>query len=499
MTAPIQTCSSWPESKENSIIDSGSFSEVQYLSSTSPVTRQRSGEDHELEEVPWSEQQPTISNTNKTFWYDGESYLCGSRFGLPSRCAVCNFCGQVDRECTRPTCLFCKKLPIHCKCIRPEHARVQMQGESGYLRTIRLPSVQEDREHETGVDQKFQTVVIQGDMHHILVYRDMFGPLCARLMTFLSPVLNPMKKGINQFKNSRLGWVLRPFAAPFLWARNQFRIRQARRAVAMETDDHEGYVNVTKPEHVTNMIEHLANLPTDMPNISFDMEAYNLGHTSGLSYIQIRGGEISYLVDLLVLQKAAWDTQSTADKATTLRTIFEDPNRIKLVFDCRQDSACLYAKASIRPRGVLDCQYLHMLTMDRCPPSRPGLVQTVRAMAGLSQADLKIWNDPKKGPRLHGVWEKRPVPRRAKAYAIGDVALLRAIYDKAEAMLNTRGLMLATHWTDKEVHQTWCSAEKSVSTGRYMTPDFEKCWEHDLLKPGFEPYSAPRASPVLEM
>jgi len=260
----------------------------------------------------------------------------------------------------------------------------------------------------------------------------------------------------------------------------------------MEEEVHEGCVYVTKPEHVANMVEQLANLPTDKPNISFDMEANNLGHTSELSYIQIRGGEISYLVDLLVLQKAAWNTPSTGDARTTLRTIFEDPERTKLIFDCRQDSACLYAKADVRPRGVLDCQYLYMLTMDRCPFSRPGLAQTVQAMAGLSPAEFAAWNDTKKGPRSHGVWEKRPVPMQAKAYAVGDVALLRAIYDTAEVMLCTGALALAAEWSDKEVQRTWCTASRYTSTGRELTSGFEKCWNGELLKAGVKSNWAPR-------
>jgi len=260
----------------------------------------------------------------------------------------------------------------------------------------------------------------------------------------------------------------------------------------MEEEVPEGYVYVTRSEHVATMVEQLANLPTDKPNISFDMEANNLGHTSELSYIQIRGGEISYLVDLLVLQKAAWNTPSASDPTTTLRTIFEDPERTKLIVDCRQDSACLYAKANVRPRGVLDCQYLYMLTMNRCPFSRPGLAQTVQVMAGLSSAEFAAWNDTKKGPRSHGVWEIRPVPMQAKAYAVGDVALLRAIYDKAEAMLSTSAMVPAVEWSNEEVRRTWCAASRYTTTGRELTSGFTKCWDGELLKAGIEPNWAPR-------
>ena len=132
-------------------------------------------------------------------------------------------------------------------------------------------------------------------------------------------------------------------------------VSEARFAVAAEPESLTDYRYVTKCEQVAEMVTDLANLPTEHPNIGFDMEANNLGHMSFLSYLQVRDyhNRVSYLVDLLVLHKAAWTTTG-ADGQTTLKSIFEDPNCTKLIFDTRQDSACLYAKAGIKLRGILD-------------------------------------------------------------------------------------------------------------------------------------------------
>lgn len=186
----------------------------------------------------------------------------------------------------------------------------------------------------------------------------------------------------------------------------QYHIYRCRQAIKAETDEPRGYTYVTEPEHVADMVTHLADLPTDKPNIGFDMEANNLGHNSELSYLQIQdySNNVSYLVDLLVLQNAAWKTTG-ADKVTTVKTIFEDQKRRKLIFDCRQDCACLYAKAGVKVRGMLDCQYLHMLTMERTQKFRLGLAAAVKQMAGLNEKEWADWSATKKSQRSHGIWE----------------------------------------------------------------------------------------------
>ena len=274
-------------------------------------------------------------------------------------------------------------------------------------------------------------------------------------------------------------------------------VSEARLAVAAEPESVTDYWYVTQSEHLAAMVTDLAKLPTDSPNIGFDMEANNLGHESFLSYLQIRDyhNRVSYLVDLLVLQKAAWTTTG-ADGRTTLKTIFEDPTRTKLIFDTRQDSACLYARAGIKLRGILDCQYLHMLTYNECPQSRPGLTQSIELLAKLSPAALQTWKGTKTCHRDHGTWERRPVPAQARAYALGDVELLRAVHDTAECMLNDRGMALARHWSATEVWRTWRPAwayttSKSATHMKFAKVKFSACWDGPLLKPGVSPNLVP--------
>lgn len=188
-------------------------------------------------------------------------------------------------------------------------------------------------------------------------------------------------------------------------------------------------------------------------------------------------------MDLLVLQTSAWTT-TDMDGKTTLKTIFEDPARTKLIFDCRQVSACLYAKAGVKVRGALDCQYLHMLTTDRFPKFRLGLAAAVKQMAGLSLGEWGDWVTTKRSQRSHGVWGTRPVPRECKAYAVGDVEILRAMYDTAESMLTKEAIGLAAYRTVFEIGRTWCKAKGYATKTGQTWEGFETCWSHQLLKGG---------------
>lgn len=300
----------------------------------------------------------------------------------------------------------------------------------------------------------------------------------------------------HRLQGSLLLQAMEPLLESYYAIQHRQYIARCRKAVEAETDEPDGYVYVTKPDHIAHMVSQLANLPTDKPNLGFDMEANSLGHESPLSYLQIRDyhNDVSYLVDLLVLQKAAWSTTGT-DGSTTLKTIFEDQARTKLIFDCRQDSACLYGQAGVKVQGVLDCQYLHMLTMDRHPKFRLGLVAAVKQMASLSEQELAEWIRTKTGQRPRGVWEKRPVPPECKAYAVGDVEILRAIYDTAETMLTEEALRVAGQWSAFEVGRTWCRAKDYTTKAGETWEDFESCWSRQLLKEGVEPNPAPRMMP----
>lgn len=311
------------------------------------------------EAVPWSEQayEPNITSAPTDLEWDSWQPSCGKCFQIPCICMTCRWCGT-------------KNVNQQCDC-------------------------------------------------RLAVCLNLIWMAIAWLSTIPTLAKRSLKHGLAQTTDSLPLQLLKPVLWPVLAAHRQYKIYCWRKAVAAETDEPEGYIYVTRPEHIANMVTQLADLPTNKPYIGFDMEANNLGHTSELSTLQIRDyyNGTSYLVDLLLLQKSAWTTTGS-DGITTLRTIFEDPARAKLIFDCRQDSACLYAKAGVKVRGALDCQYLYMLTMDSCPAVRPGLAATVYRMVhktGRLDYDAWLdWNATKTAERSHGVWRTGPCLQSAE-------------------------------------------------------------------------------------
>lgn len=266
-------------------------------------------------------------------------------------------------------------------------------------------------------------------------------------------------------------------------------IELAREGVANEPYQTPDYTYVRKRSHVMKMVTILEQLPTDHPWISFDLEASDLGHKSPLALMQIRDhyNSVTYLVDTLVLEESdTWDTPSLRNE-TTLRHIFEDPNRTKLVWDCRQDSCCLFGQFQIRLQGVLDVQYLHLLMMDTAPPYRRGLREGVKDMAGLTYAAHQLFLQSKNGIQGHG-WMKRPIGDKEKKYAAGDVSYLRDMYLRAERWLTPRGMQIARGSSMQEISRTWVDAEYWAPSGPGTMDGFGHYWyakdTYPIRRPG---------------
>ncbi|KAK5093122.1 hypothetical protein LTR70_004943 [Exophiala xenobiotica] len=217
------------------------------------------------------------------------------------------------------------------------------------------------------------------------------------------------------------------------------------------------------------------------PTIGFDCEGVDLGRYGTTCYIQIRDytkGQ-TYLVDLLMLGRSAWET-SGEDSATTLRTIFESPNMVKIIFDVRGDSDALYKDYKIKLAGVLDVQYLAMLGRPYYYPYRIGFLRTMNDAACLSPEELQEWQGLK-NYRFDGgysVFKKRPLPKDLKLYAINDVLGVNKLAAELTRSLTQCGLDLAFEWTQKEIEWTW--------QGRYyhlearVPEGFQDCWKENI-------------------
>ncbi|OQO12265.1 hypothetical protein B0A48_02906 [Cryoendolithus antarcticus] len=106
----------------------------------------------------------------------------------------------------------------------------------------------------------------------------------------------------------------------------------------------------------------------DNPDLSVNAEGRKLGCDGTISMIQIFIGSLdhAYLVDVATLGAAAFTTTTAIDdEQVSLKSILEDSDREKVMFDCRGDAEALYALYGITLRGIHDIQLMDIITRNR--------------------------------------------------------------------------------------------------------------------------------------
>ncbi|KAG6354422.1 hypothetical protein INS49_004439 [Diaporthe citri] len=100
--------------------------------------------------------------------------------------------------------------------------------------------------------------------------------------------------------------------------------------------------------------------------IYLDLEGKNLSRdgTLTLATMLIQPQNDTRVVDVLSLGKSAFDVES--DEGTSLKSILEDPDIPKGVWDVRNDADALWSHFQVKLAGVTDIQSL------RTPPAHPG-------------------------------------------------------------------------------------------------------------------------------
>ncbi|KAL9035844.1 MAG: hypothetical protein Q9214_006406, partial [Letrouitia sp. 1 TL-2023] len=188
---------------------------------------------------------------------------------------------------------------------------------------------------------------------------------------------------------------------------------------------------------VTSLVGNLEDRPTNPPSLYLDVEGTALSRHGSISIIQIflLPANHVYLIDVFVLQQAAFDT--TSRSGTTLRSVLESALIPKVFFDVRNDSDALYALFNIKLRGVHDIQLLEVAT--RSPPNDRlfGLQRCIINDAQLSAQAQKRWEATKeRGKALfspecgasYEVFKIRPIPDNIINYCAGDVVHLPSLW-----------------------------------------------------------------------
>merc|ERR1719308_751887 len=161
--------------------------------------------------------------------------------------------------------------------------------------------------------------------------------------------------------------------------------------------------------------------------VGFDGEGVNLGPKAQLTLVQIStvGGQV-----------IIFDVQTTPAIMTQgcLKKLLESEQIIKVVHDCRNDSAALFFQCDVQVRNVFDTQAAHAVLQlqDTGKPVYKVKNVSLNALCELYNAPVNPMKEQVKNiyRRDQKFWARRPLTRDMICYAAADVlALVPTIYN----------------------------------------------------------------------
>jgi 3'-5' exonuclease len=184
-------------------------------------------------------------------------------------------------------------------------------------------------------------------------------------------------------------------------------------------------------------------------DLVFDCEGDDLSRTGALTVATFGSLTSSsspiYVVDVQVLGPNTVFSKHN----TSFRTLLEDEQIPKIMFDCRSDSDALFHQYGVRLSGVQDMQILDQAAriMDgAAPPHRCPYLKSanIPRLPGMDAVSRRCGIALTKLPAPHGglfgssnkAWSKRPLPVQAIAYAAQDVYIIKQIYTKINSLTN---------------------------------------------------------------
>lgn len=222
------------------------------------------------------------------------------------------------------------------------------------------------------------------------------------------------------------------------------------------------------------MLDTILTLPRSPPSLFVVLEGAKLSRY-GESYIvqfYLRKEDITYLVDVYRLKKAAFTTPSSSNQ--TLKMILEDPGISKVFLDVRNDSDTLFAHYSIKICGIYDLQPMEVATrqqwsrrtvngLARCIENDAGLsLSQVAACKAIEERGTNLFAPEKGGS--YEVFRKRPLDDSIMAYCTQDVAFLHNLYEVYRHRLSGHELKEVLKFSEDRA--TYCQLREYVPLGR---------------------------------
>ncbi|KAI2616697.1 ribonuclease H-like domain-containing protein [Hypomontagnella submonticulosa] len=190
------------------------------------------------------------------------------------------------------------------------------------------------------------------------------------------------------------------------------------------------------------LISSTAELETFISGISssntlyLDLEGNNLSRHGTISLITIllHPQKVVKVIDVISLGESCFTTTSKDGKS--LKSIFEDPQIPKCLWDVRNDADALWAHYHVGLSGVVDIQLLENASRPSERTYLYGLEKAIQSDLRLAAIDFYRWTSSKKEIRSlmsRNVFGVRPVEAKTLKYCANDVIYLpglRAVYLK---------------------------------------------------------------------
>ncbi|XP_071787208.1 piRNA biogenesis protein EXD1-like isoform X1 [Asterias amurensis] len=122
---------------------------------------------------------------------------------------------------------------------------------------------------------------------------------------------------------------------------------------------HLEYQLIDKHSQIKTALDEIIRSQDTSPFLAVDLEGESLSRKGELSIVSIATDDDIYLFDIKKLGRDVFDKG--------LKSILEDSSRDKIMFDCRQDSDCLWHQFGVRLANVLDLQLMEIIHSEEHP------------------------------------------------------------------------------------------------------------------------------------
>jgi exonuclease 3'-5' domain-containing protein 1 len=183
----------------------------------------------------------------------------------------------------------------------------------------------------------------------------------------------------------------------------------------------------TSPPKLISSVEDLKKFLSSISSFNslyIDLEGINLCRHGTISLITILvyPENVVRLVDVAVLGNQAFTV--TSDSGKTLKSILEDPNIPKFLWDVRNDADALWALYRVGLAGVTDVQLLENATRFGDKTYLRGLARSIQYDCNLGLLERNRWLSTKEETTKlmsTGVFAARPLDGKTIDYCVNDV------------------------------------------------------------------------------